>query len=71
MTHHCIKPGCTNQYNSEEPDAYYCPSCDKVRLAIAKQVDAKIATRPRKPTKSALQEYDEAVKVRGFMQVRL
>lgn len=70
-THACIKPVCGNSYQGDDPDAYYCPDCAAKNKALAKEVDAKIASRPRKPTKSALQEYDEQAKIKGFVHVRL
>jgi DNA-directed RNA polymerase subunit RPC12/RpoP len=58
FTHKCIK--CGEEYKDEDPDAYYCSACNEQRKVIAKEVDAKLANVPKHPTKSALQEYDEA-----------
>lgn len=69
MVHSCIK--CKTQYESDDIDAYYCPACVEIKKQLAKEIDAKIQARPQRETKSALQQYDEAVKVRGFMHVRL
>lgn len=68
-THSCIK--CSKKYEDEDPDAYYCPTCLKEKKAIADEIDKKIQARPRKETRSALEEYDNAPKVHGFMQVRI
>lgn len=68
FSHSCIK--CKQKYDSEEPDAYYCAACNETRLKIAAEVDKKLV-KPRRETKSLLQEYDEAPKVRGFMMTRL
>jgi len=70
-THTCIKPGCSEQYRDEDPDAYYCDTCKKEREELAKQVDAKIAARPSSKPASALQAYDAAPKVHGFLHVKL
>jgi len=68
-THSCIK--CGTQYKDSDPDPYYCKTCSEEKKAIAEEVDKKLRSKPRKPTKSALQEYDEAQKVHGFVQVSL
>lgn len=71
-THICIKVGCGKQYEDNEVDAYYCKDCKEANKALAAEIDKTITSRPRKPVKSALQEYDETTdKVRGFMRVRL
>lgn len=46
----CIK--CGIEYEEEDFEAYLCPFCNEVRLRIAKEVDAKIASRPKKQVKS-------------------
>jgi len=69
--HSCIKPGCSKQYDSEDAEAYYCESCNAIRLQVAKEVDQKLKNRPAREIKSALKEYEEAPKVRGFMYVKL
>lgn len=65
MNHKCIKPSCENSYQSSEPEAYYCPSCVEANKALAKQIDSQIAARPKKPTKSAWQEYEENATTKG------
>jgi len=69
MTHNCIK--CGSQYQDEDVEAYYCPPCIEAKNKIAEEVDKKMALRGKKEVKSALQEYDEAQKVHGFVQVSL
>lgn len=59
----CIKPSCDNQYQTEEAEAYYCPDCKAANKAIAKQIDAQIASRPKRPTTSAWKEYEAATKI--------
>lgn len=71
FNHNCIKPGCGNKYQDDDPDAYYCKNCDAINKATAKEVDAKLAARPSRETKSSLQQYDEAQKVHGFLHVKL
>ena len=57
--HTCIKPACSNTYEDEEQDAYYCEECKTANVALAKQIDAQIASRPTKrKTVSAVQEYE-------------
>lgn len=46
----CIK--CGTLYDEKEAEAYLCVSCNEERLRIAKEVDAKLATRPKKETMS-------------------
>lgn len=61
----CIKPSCDKKYESNEPEAYYCPECTKANKVIAAQVDAKIAARPKKNRTSAWQEYEKSQKMRA------
>lgn len=68
-THPCLK--CKTTYEDNDPDAYYCEACKEERKRIAEEVDKKMATRETKPIKTALQEYDEAQKIKGFMVVKL
>lgn len=67
-THTCIK--CQAEYQDGEVDAYYCPACAKSKAAIAAEIDAKLANRPKKETMSDLQMYERAPKVRGFADAR-
>lgn len=61
--HSCIK--CQTQYKDTDPDPYYCPPCNEKRKEIAKEVDKKIFSRPRKQVKSDFQKYDEECRLRG------
>ena len=70
FTHTCIKPGCGEQYQDTDQEAYYCDACKAANKAIAEKVDAKLASRPKRSQTSALQEYDNAQKVHGFMHVK-
>jgi len=68
--HSCIK--CHQAYEDNDPDDYYCPPCNKVRIEIAKDLDKKMATlKPKRERRSLLAEYDASPKVRGFVQVKL
>lgn len=51
----CIKPTCNTTYNSEDLEAYYCPSCTEENKAIAAEIDAKVKARPRREAKSEYQ----------------
>lgn len=68
-THSCIK--CTEEYQDEDTEAYYCPKCLTEHKANAKAIDARLAHIPRTESMSDLQAYDQAQKVHGFLQVRL
>ena len=69
-THNCIK--CATQYKSNDIDAYYCEPCLQEKKAIAKEVDAKLATRiSNRKVKSDLQVYDELRKSRGTQFVNI
>lgn len=68
-THPCMK--CHEKYTDTDPDQYLCAKCNEERKIIAARVDATIATRPSKPRKSLLQEYDESPKMRGFQILKL
>lgn len=58
--HKCIKPGCSNTYEDNDVDAYYCDSCKVEKERIAKEVDAKVASRvSRKQIKSDFQIAEE------------
>ena len=49
MTHQCIKPGCSNSYQDEDVEAYYCPSCNQTRKMAASEIDTKFNTRGQVP----------------------
>lgn len=68
-SHKCIK--CQKEYTDTDPDPYYCASCNAERKIIAKQIEKKMAHTISTKAPSALKEYDNAPKVRGFMIVKL
>lgn len=70
FTHTCIKPGCSTQYQDEDPEPYYCPACKAEKAEIAKTIDAQFASRPKEKVVTPLQEYEQAQKIRGFMPVK-
>ena len=49
MKHNCIK--CKTSYQDNDPDDYYCSPCVTEKNAIAKEIDAKFANRPKEPEK--------------------
>ena len=59
------------QYESEDIDPYYCAACNEQRKEIAKEIDAKLALRPKKPVMTAMQQYDASPKVRGYILTKL
>ena len=70
-TFSCIKPACRKQYETEEVEAYYCPSCVEKNKLIALELEKRISLRPKKRIKSGLDEYNSAPKINGFMVVKL
>ena len=51
MKHICIKPGCGVSYEDNDPDPYYCSSCNEQRKVIAAEIDAKrMINPPTQPT---------------------
>jgi hypothetical protein len=64
----CIK--CSNKYSTSDPDPYYCSTCNKERLVIAKEVDKKMSMRPSKRKHmSGLDQYD-AINKGGFVNAK-
>lgn len=55
IQHTCIKISCGKTYSDNEVDPYYCPDCLIKNKAIAKEVEAKIAARPKKQVKGEYQ----------------
>ena len=39
---------CGNKYKDQDPDVYLCSTCVQERKALAKEVDARMASRPKK-----------------------
>jgi len=62
-TCNCVK--CKKQYQSEEPDNYFCEDCYKIRKQVADEIDAKMANRPKKKIVSDLQQFEMVAKKRG------
>ena len=59
----CIK--CAKQYDTDDPDPYYCGECFLKSKEIAKEIDKKMAMMPKKKVISDLQQFDELVKTKG------
>lgn len=68
FSHQCIK--CSETYTDTDPEVYYCPTCNEQRKAIAKEVDAKLKMRPKKPVESAIAQYDRLRNARGFVNIK-
>ena len=61
----CIK--CKSQYESPDPDPYYCPVCYAEKQELAKEIDKKLSMRgPKRPVESELQRFDKMKKVGGI-----
>lgn len=57
-THECVK--CRTSYQSSDPDAYLCYSCQAAKKAIAAQIDAQFVGRVHVTVKSDLQAFEES-----------
>lgn len=62
-SHICIKPGCNNSYEDDDPDRYYCPSCVEEKKKIAAKIDATIGAQPREHQPSDLELFDAQAKI--------
>lgn len=62
IKHPCIRPGCANTYEDDEPDHYYCPSCNEARKKIAAEIDRKIGSQPRAHAMSDLAVFESQAK---------
>lgn len=60
----CIK--CSGIYKSEDPDPYYCATCEEEKKKIAAEIDKKI--KPTGTVMSDLKKYDSLPKVNGFVR---
>ena len=65
----CIK--CSQKYEEEDAEAYYCPSCLEEKKKLASVIDARIKSEPpkNKPL-SGIQLYDSLPKVGGFVRAK-
>ena len=57
--HSCIKKSCGSAYEDDDPDNYYCPSCQKENKKIAARIDAELKVGTRKPAVSELQRFEQ------------
>lgn len=69
FTHKCTK--CSLEYQDTEPEPYYCEVCNKERLAVAKEVDARLGSTVGQQPGGEYQAYLKGPKVRGFLHVKL
>lgn len=64
LKHQCIK--CHQSYEDNDPDDYYCSTCNEDRKRIAKEIDAKIGSMPHKRVAPSFQEMvDSLPKIPG------
>lgn len=74
MAYHvaCIK--CGVEYESEDEDPYYCPSCLEKKNVLAKQIDEKVGARiargDSRKTISEIEKYDSLPKKGGFVEAK-
>ena len=59
----CIK--CRKKYDSDDPDDYYCPDCEREKAGIAKRVDKILASRPKRKETSGLQDFNQIAAEKG------
>ena len=64
----CIK--CGQQYDSSDPDPYYCATCEVEKKKIAAEVDEKMKSNPKKEITSGIKQYDSLPKVHGFVNAK-
>lgn len=63
-TNSCIK--CSEKYEDDDPEPYYCNSCNEERKRIAEEIDKKMKNMPsERQGKSSFQEYEEIRKIKG------
>lgn len=60
---HCVK--CKKQYESEEPDDYYCEECFKTHQQVIKETEEKMKNRPKRTIVSDFQKFDIIAKQKG------
>lgn len=65
----CIK--CSEKYESNDPDPYFCEKCKEKSKAIAKDIDKKFSTKPRRQLKSDLQIFDELRRAKGSNYINM
>ena len=58
------------QYDTDEPDDYYCEKCLVKVKEIAKAVDAKMAMRPKKEIISDLEQFNKVADKKGFASLK-
>lgn len=63
MLHNCVKPTCGKQYKDDAEEAFYCPDCKAEKQAIAAQIDARMASKPKKVVVSELQQFEQTARV--------
>jgi protein-arginine kinase activator protein McsA len=59
----CVK--CKREYQSPEPDDYFCEECFKTHKQVIEDTEKKLANKPKKQVMSDLQKFDAIAKQRG------
>lgn len=62
MTHSCLRPTCSNTYEDDDIERYYCPSCKEENKRIAQEIDRKLANRSTERVVSGLQAFEAGAK---------
>lgn len=68
--HKCIKPICVNFYESNEEEAYYCPTCIEEKRSISDDIDKRIGSTVGQVPSSELTQFDALPKTRGFVNIK-
>lgn len=63
FNHTCLNKDCQNVYQDNDPEAYYCVTCQAERKRIAEDLDKKFSSRSHVEPMTPLKEYDRAAKV--------
>lgn len=70
FSHSCIK--CKRKYESKEEDAYLCEACNEARLALAREIDAKVgSTVGQKPASDYQKFYKSSEGQKGIKFVNI
>lgn len=69
MQHTCIK--CAAIYTDDEPDAYYCPACQRQNKAIADSIDKKLAKKGSRKGPSFEEKMQSFQTVKGITMINV
>lgn len=65
----CIK--CSQQYETEDVEAYYCSPCNEAKKILAEEIDRKIGSTVGQEPKGELKAFDEFAKKGGARNVHV